>query len=154
MSLLEIIGESFDPGPIGEVKIKPDPKPENNKYVRLHFILALLLLLVVEYFYLHLHQGRPLDADFWIFHGGFLIYLILAYYINIKADASNTGWVPFLIDNPFRYSDNINRLGFILEALLFPGIYIRLSNKLLSLHQKQTLKLTVDILLTSASRLP
>ena len=43
MSLLELIGESYNPGPVGEVKVKRKPDPPQNKYALLHFLISILI---------------------------------------------------------------------------------------------------------------
>lgn len=65
-----------------------------------------------------------MQSDFWIFNVLLSIYLICGYYINITPDTSNLGWVPFIIDHPFRFSDDINRFSMLIMVILFPGKYI------------------------------
>ncbi|MFY7899162.1 MAG: hypothetical protein ACOVNY_03185 [Chitinophagaceae bacterium] len=51
----------------------------------------------------------------------FAVYLLIARYIKSKPNMRNMGLFGGLINHPFRYSDNINRMLFLLEAILFPG---------------------------------
>jgi hypothetical protein len=124
MSLIEIIGESLNPGPVGEVKFKREPDSPKNKYLLLHFSIAVVTLLAGEYTYLHYANVGPMNLDFWIFNGILSIYLVCGYYINITPETSNLGWVPFIIDNPFRFSDDFNRFSIFIMIILFPGKYV------------------------------
>jgi hypothetical protein len=49
------------------------------------------------------------------------IYLALSYYIYPDPDLSDLGWFGGLMNNPFRYSDNINRQLLFLYVVLLPG---------------------------------
>lgn len=50
-----------------------------------------------------------------------LIYLVLALLVHPKPRHDNMGWVRGIIDNPFRWSDDVNRFLFFFEAILLPG---------------------------------
>jgi hypothetical protein len=124
MSLLEIIGEYFNPGPVGEIKINREPNSPKKKYAWLHFLISAILLLTIEYSYIRMHNQQLIGEDFLIFNGIFIIYLIVSYYINISPNTNNVGWIPFIIDNPFRISDDINRLSIFIMVSLLPGKYL------------------------------
>jgi len=124
MSLLEIIGESANPGPIGRISRKREPDSPKNKNLLFHFLIAVTSLFIVEYTYLDTNKGTQMNIDFWIFNGILLAYLLIGYYITIIPNTSNLGWVPFVIDNPFRFSDDINRFSILMMLLLMPGKYV------------------------------
>ena len=47
--------------------------------------------------------------------------LFVAYFVNPKPDPSNVGWAGGLIDHPFRWSDDQNRMLLALNVVLLPG---------------------------------
>jgi len=52
------------------------------------------------------------------------VYLLLAYMIRPEADRHNLGWGGGLMDNPFRWSDDVNRWLMFLMIALWPGRFI------------------------------
>ena len=48
-------------------------------------------------------------------------YFVLALFLRPKPNYENMGWAGGLIDNPFRYSDDINRSLFWANIYLYPG---------------------------------
>ncbi len=56
-----------------------------------------------------------------IFGGAFLIYLIVGYKLDIQPDYDNMGWLGGVFDNPFRYSDDMNRFLIFFKILFYPG---------------------------------
>ncbi|WP_266213722.1 hypothetical protein [Paraliomyxa miuraensis] len=65
--------------------------------------------------------------------GILLAYLLVAYFIRPRPDFDNIGWLGGLIDNPFRYSDDINRFLMFLMVVLLPGRFV--SDSLVELAQ-------------------
>ncbi len=51
-------------------------------------------------------------------------YCLAAYFVRPEADTSNLGWAGGLIDHPFRFSDDINRLLLFLTIILWPGRFV------------------------------
>ncbi|RZK57805.1 MAG: hypothetical protein EOO91_09425 [Pedobacter sp.] len=125
MSLFELLGEKYNPGPVGSIDTEKRSKNPKPKYLFLKFIISLILLLTLEYAFLDSYQFN--DKYFFIANGIMLFYLFCAYKINITPNTSNLGWVPFLIDNPFRFSDDMNRLSIILLIIFWPGKFISTS---------------------------
>lgn len=125
--MFEILGEFFNPGPVGKIEFTSDRPPFNPKWVWVRLVFALALVGLFEYFVWNhsnaFHSWEGLLTP----HLFFLLYLAVSYFVNIKPNYSNTGWVPFLVNNPFRISDNINRLFVILEMLSLPGRFIFLA---------------------------
>ena len=50
-----------------------------------------------------------------------LVYLAIAAAYRPEPDTSDLGWLGGLVDNPFRFSDNINRFLLFLLIVLWPG---------------------------------
>jgi hypothetical protein len=51
----------------------------------------------------------------------FITYFIFAYLLRPEPTPGNMGWFGGLIDNPFRITDDINRIIFFLMLFLIPG---------------------------------
>ena len=52
-----------------------------------------------------------------------IAYCLLGFFLRPEPDTSNMGWLGGLIDNPFRYSDDINRFLLFLKIFLVPGCF-------------------------------
>lgn len=115
MSLLEWFGESRNPGPVGGVDAEtPEPVdlPADLLVLRGAIGVAVLGVLVFS----------ALTAESrWL--GLFLLasYLLVAFLLRPRPDENNLGWAWGLIDHPFRWSDDMNRLLFWLRVVLWPG---------------------------------
>jgi hypothetical protein len=57
------------------------------------------------------------------FAGIALAYALVGHFVRPQADTSNLGWAG-IFDNPFRYSDDINRFLLFLSILLWPGRFV------------------------------
>lgn len=53
--------------------------------------------------------------------GGIALYSSAGYFILPDPDYTNVGWLGGLIDNPFRVSDDLNRMLLFIMILLMPG---------------------------------
>ena len=49
---------------------------------------------------------------------------VASYFLHPEPDYSNLGWFGGLIDNPFRYSDDLNRGLAFLFTFLWPGRFV------------------------------
>jgi len=124
MGIFEIIGELINPGPVGKVYLNDDDYNIRQKLIPLRFIVSLIIIGLIEYL-LIFKTNSDIDSAYILkVNIGLFIYLLISLFINIKPDYDNLGWVPFLINNPFRFSDNINRFLMILNLLLTPGKFI------------------------------
>lgn len=124
MGILEIIGELIKPGKIGGINFNKKGLKNNQKLIIIRFIISLTTILLFEYLIL-IKNDHYYDFRYMLKVNVFLIiYLIFSYKIKIKPNYGNLGWVPFLINNPFKFSDNINRLLVIINILMVPGKYI------------------------------
>jgi hypothetical protein len=72
--------------------------------------------------------GIGLDALFrasalphWPIIGGAAAYLIVSYMVQPHSDTDDLGWCGGLMDNPFSFSDDVNRGLLVLGLLLLPG---------------------------------
>lgn len=124
MSLFELIGELINPGPIGEIDFRDTGKTDHEKFIPVRFVISLIMLIAIEYLFLHQpsHYNNP--GYILRVNAVLLVYLLISRQIRVRPDTKNLGWIPFLINNPFRISDNINRFLFVVNVLVMPGKYI------------------------------
>jgi len=125
LGFFEIVGECFNPGPIGGIKYENVAmKRRSNMIDVVRFCISVTLVLCFEYFLFSnlITENR----NYFVLFGNifFILYLVVSFYSNIKPNYDNIGWVPFFIDNPFRFSDDVNRFYIMLNVLLWPGRYI------------------------------
>jgi hypothetical protein len=123
MSLLEWLGESYSPEPLGEVEIGGGPRARARWAVVVCFVLAAALLTAWAYVVLYVWQVRSPE---WlaINAGVVLAYLLLGYWVHPAPDMENLGMLGGLFDHPFRYSDDLNRHMLFLLIVLWPGRFI------------------------------
>lgn len=117
MSLLEWIAERFNPGPVGTVRqgiSKERWQPQGK------FLVWLLTIIGVGLFVFALMS--ILQSEYvWQWLLAFIGYLLLAFWLSPQPDQSNMGWLGGLVNNPFRISDNVNRMLFWFALFLLPG---------------------------------
>src|SRR5687768_3050903 len=121
--LLEWFGESLDPGNQGSLAVAaPEVRYRPGVVVVLHAVVALMLLGTAGYFIV----AYTLPAWGWLvgWAVGLLVYLLAAHYFVPDADCDNMGWFGGLMDNPFRWSDDWNRMLIFLWLFLMPGRFI------------------------------
>lgn len=124
MSIFELIGELFNPGQVGEIDFNDRRETYHRKFIIIRLVISLLLLGLLEYLFLR-HPKHYNDFVYILKVNAFLlIYLLISFKIKIRSNSDNLGWVPFLIDNPFRISDDFNRFLVVLKVLFMPGKYI------------------------------
>lgn len=124
MGLFELLGELFNPDPVGKISFNDKDSNLRKKLIPIRFIISLMIIGIVEYLMIF-KTGDHNDLTYLLtFNIGLLLYLLTSKFINIEPEYDNLGWVPFLINNPFRLSDNVNRLLVILKLLFSPGKWI------------------------------
>ncbi|GAB6109470.1 hypothetical protein [Fusibacter bizertensis] len=122
MGLLELLGESINPGSVGSI--------EKNKEIKLKKNLPILIFKsmisigVVVGLYALIFHGRLSIVGTLLYIGAMFIYCLVGFIYIPKPDYSNIGWLGGLINHPFRYSDNLNRMLIFLLVLLYPGRFI------------------------------
>ncbi len=131
MSLLEFLGESYNPGEYGTIDFKKKNKSPKPNYIHLKFFISISIILGFNLAYLN--SSEVAIKEFLILNGSIIIYLFIAYITNIVPNTKNLGWVPFVIDNPFRYSDDINRISVFILIILWPGKFI--SSSIINLYR-------------------
>jgi len=124
MGIFEVIGEFINPGPVGKVDINDNDYNIRQKLIPIRFIFSLIIIGIIEYLFVFQVEYLNNFSGLLKVNAFLILYLLIAYKMSIKPDYDNLGWVPFLINNPFRFSDNINRFLVILNVLLTPGRFI------------------------------
>ncbi len=119
MSLFEWFFERKNPGPKGhaEMGIQANPVGEMANWQKL-LLLIIGGAIWIGYFYLFTLVNDSNVLSLIIFG---VIYLALSLFIHPKPNVNNMGWAGGLIDNPFRWSDDVNRFLLFFEGFLFPG---------------------------------
>jgi len=119
MSLLEWLGESFNPGPVGDVQVGArERRGSPPAVVTVCAVISAALLGVWLYVLLATMHGGIAGV------AATILYLVLAYFLHPTPDYSNLGWLGGLMNHPFRYSDDLNRLLLFLVVFLWPGRFV------------------------------
>ena len=119
MTLREWLRASAEPGPIGRLHfgLRHRAKPTRGGVIwrgcaGLAVLGAWILFM----------SGQSLDL------GGCalaalltVVYLVASFFVHPAPEASNVGWGGGMFDNPFRFSDGLNRFLFTLRLVLWPG---------------------------------
>jgi hypothetical protein len=124
MGLFEIIGERRNPGPIGKIDFSDKYNSIQKKHITIRFIFSLIIIGIIEYLLIYETGWRNKMTNLLISNIVLLIYLVISLFINIRPNFNNTGMRSFLFDNPFRYSDDINRYLILLKVIFEPGKFI------------------------------
>lgn len=118
MGLIEFIGESIRPGKIGTVDITKGKKEKRIGMLIVKTILSIAIVAVLYYliFGISFHLKELL-----LFAAVMAIYSITSYFILPKPDYANVGWFGGVFDNPFKISDDVNRMLVFVMVILMPG---------------------------------
>lgn len=118
MGLIEFIGELIRPGKIGTVDITKRKKEKRIGMLIAKTILSIAIVTVVYYliYGISFHITEVL-----LFITVMALYSAAGYFILPKPDYSNMGWFGGIFDNPFKVSDDINRMLVFVMIILMPG---------------------------------
>lgn len=124
MSFFEWLGESDDPGPSGEAQFGARQRGRQTRrgvLVRVFVSLGLLGLLG----FIMYHQMGIREFQTYRNTGvGVMVYSLIAFFVHPEPDTSNVGFLGGLVDHPFRYSDDVNRILIFLLLVLLPGRFL------------------------------
>jgi hypothetical protein len=124
MSFLEWWGESYNPGPTGSVELGRSKRPpRSNGAILVRFIFTVMIVGGL-YLLLFTKMYEPSLKNLAMTTSILLVYCIIAYLVRPEPDTSNIGWLGGVMDDPFRYSDDINRFLLFLKAFLLPGVFL------------------------------
>ena len=119
MGLFEWIGERRNPGNVGTVNFEKPADVQTNVWA-LGMKTVASVAMIGGIYYLAIQAGMGLKQ-------GVILAIVLAVYsflgstLRIEVADDNMGWAGGLFDNPFRYSDDINRFMLFLKIMLMPG---------------------------------
>lgn len=122
MGILEYIFERKNPGKVGTFQ-KNEQSSKNISIPLLVFKIFISAFIVYLLFYLTVMNNLNF-INTMIFIIILLIYCLISYFVIPKPDTSNVGLLGGLIDHPFRYTDDLNRLLIVLLILMYPGRFI------------------------------
>lgn len=124
MSFLEWFLKPANPGPVGSLEVnspEPDDDEPPKKWLIWLAIIAGLILVGIGLcwtFYDFLYTtGWHISLKLCALG----LYMLISHSVTARPDYTNVGWLGGLMDNPFRISDDYNRLLIYLQALLLPG---------------------------------
>jgi len=122
MGLFEIFFERRNPGAVGNIE-------KNNKSlkpVKLSILMIKLLIsgAIIWFAYDKTIRGNLSVSNILIFIGVLSFYCFISYNFIPKPATSNMGWLGGMVDNPLRYSDDLNRMLVGLFVLLLPGRFV------------------------------
>ncbi|MGI6124808.1 MAG: hypothetical protein ACOYIG_11615 [Acetivibrionales bacterium] len=119
MGLFEFFGEHVNPGNVGHTeKIDPDQLNKDKVILILKSIVSVAIVIGA---YILIFGWKFQLKGFLIYTGTVFAYCIVSYWIVPKPDYSNIGWLGGLMDHPFRYSDDLNRMLIFFLIILYPG---------------------------------
>jgi hypothetical protein len=124
MGLVKFKSETSKPGKSGTIDIS---KRTREKHLGILIIKTFLSLAIIVGFY-YIAFGTSFQIkEILTFIASMIIYCTAGYYIMPKPDYSNLGWLGGLINNPFRISDNFNRILVFIKVILLPGRLISIT---------------------------
>lgn len=124
MGLFEFIGEFFNPGPVGEINFNDSDADSNRGFITLRFVFSLIIIGCLEYFIVFNSEKQKDLLSALTPNIILAVYLLVSYFIKVRPEYRNTGWISFIIDNPFRISDDYNRLLAVINILCIPGKFL------------------------------
>jgi len=125
MSLLEFLGEIFVPGDIASLEYDEPAKYRPRNYLILILGIISLGILITSLVLIIIHT--KLISNLILYFSLIALYLLIAYRFKMNIPMRNIGLFGTPINNPFRISDNINRIALIIEFLFVPGKIISVS---------------------------
>jgi len=117
MGLFEWFGELFNPGPVGEVDASSQLLFEDGIKKGWAVFFMILGLAVFGFFIWLIFKADSILSSTLLF----IFYLLLAFFLTPRPDTTNTGWFGGLINDPFRISDDANRLAAFFLFISFAG---------------------------------
>ncbi|MBH1939663.1 hypothetical protein I5677_01995 [Mobilitalea sibirica] len=122
MGLLEYLLERKNPGKMGEFQKNNQPVKKVHGVIVLIKLIASILFI---YFLFNMFVRSNLNLqNVIVFVLILFIYCLISYKVIPRPDPSNVGLIGGLIDHPFRYTDDVNRLLILFLFLLYPGRFV------------------------------
>jgi hypothetical protein len=130
MGIFEWLMEGRNPAPIGKINTGIDQTKMDGfpNWAKLLVLIGGLGLWAVLFYFLFINFSQE---NFLLSLLFVAIYLCIALFVSPKPNMKNIGWFGGVIDNPFRWSDDVNRMILLLEFFLFPGKWLILCFRIL-----------------------
>lgn len=118
--LFEWLFERRRPGPVGTIEVsEPDGRDGAGALVR-----GLLALGLLIWFAWWVAREWPDAPDRFTAAVLTLLYLGIAYFLRVQPNFRNVGLWGTPIDHPLRFTDDLNRMLWFVQMLLWPGRFI------------------------------
>ncbi|MHB1037414.1 MAG: hypothetical protein ACYC35_22985 [Pirellulales bacterium] len=125
LTYFEYLGEQTDPKPIGSVEINTEHDTRKKPaWLVLLKLFGLLAIFAVGYLILLPSIPLPLWQSAVMVTGVLLVYSAAAFFLRPEPNTDNLGWLGGFFDDPFHYSDDVNRWLWGLHMLLGPGRFV------------------------------
>jgi len=124
MSFMEFWGEQTNPGSVGRVGISTEHAACTSPVLVWGRVLFLGAAVPVLWMLAAMNIPLPAWQAWTAVIGGTLIYAGIAYFVDPQPDMENIGWCGGFVDNPCRYSDDLNRNLVGLQILFGPGRFM------------------------------
>jgi len=125
MSIFEWLFERRNPGPVGTLETEaPAPGHWHPLVIVVRAICAVGVLVAAEW---AISRFARDSHDAAIATVVLILYCVIGYNVTAKPHLDNMGWAGGFVDNPFRYSDDVNRSLLLIGVLLWPGRFISVS---------------------------
>ena len=143
MTLFEWFFERNSPGPVGHIQRSEDQDDWSNGMIIVCGVFAIIALGTFIW-YATLENAFDTKINVHGLRAALLaLYLFVAASYTVYPDTNNMGFLGGMINNPFRYTDNINRFLVFILIFLIPGKLVmipllKLSKLLLRLYYERT----------------
>jgi hypothetical protein len=119
MSLLDLLAEQLEPGPVGDFEMGPPPRePRPRRQVIVRGIVGLAMV-AVPLVLASLATPFSLATATWVALG-LELYLPVAYYVRPRPADFDRRWRAVL-ESPFRFTDDLNWMLWLMGVVLGPG---------------------------------
>lgn len=119
MSRFENLEEQLEPGPVGDFELGPPPHEPRPRLQVLVRGLAGLAMVAVPLVLASLATSFSLGTVAWM-AASLELYLAVAYYVRPRPADSTMGWRR-TFDNPFRFTDDLDWMLWLMGVVLRPG---------------------------------
>ncbi len=120
MSVFDWLAEPFR-GPVGDVRVGQRQRSLASRGAVLARGLAAVVVLGLVYVIVFGGRDGPNLENVAAFVAIAGLYLAAGYLLHPAPDTSNVGWLGGLVNDPFHYTDNVNRQLVVLSAILLPA---------------------------------
>jgi len=119
MSLLDNLEEQLEPGPIGDFEVGPPPREPRSRWQVLVRGIVGLAMVAIPLVLASLTTPFSLSAVTWV-AVSLELYLAIAYYVRPRPADFDRRWRA-VFESPFRVTDDLNWMLWLLGVVLRPG---------------------------------